>query len=102
MVASPRPTVVEPQINRLHGDLQNPMKITNNKGVIYGHPHTWHGKSSWTEEETPSSGLEDTPAGTNLSPGKTAIPSQISQETPETQKHDDATAMTNDTKLSQC
>lgn len=73
----------------------------NNKRVIYGRPHTWNGKSSWIEEETPSSGLEDTPAGTNLSSGKASVPSQISQETPETQKNDDATAMTSDTKLSQ-
>jgi hypothetical protein len=73
----------------------------NNKRVIYGRPHTWNGKSSWIEDETPASGIEDTPAGTNLSSGKTDIPSQVPQETNETQKNDDATAMTSDTKLSQ-
>jgi hypothetical protein len=74
----------------------------NNKRVIYGCPHTCNGKSSWIEDETPSSGLEDTPAGTNLSSDKgTDIPSQVPVETPETQKHDDATAMTSETKLSQ-
>jgi hypothetical protein len=42
----------------------------NNKRVIYGRPHTWNGKSSWIEDETPASGIEATPAGTNLSSGK--------------------------------
>ena len=73
----------------------------NNKRVIYGRPHTWNGKASWIEDETPSSGLEETPAGTNLSGKSTDIPSQVSPAATESQKHDDATAMTSDTKFSQ-
>ena len=74
----------------------------DNKRVIYGKPHTWNGKSSWIEDATPSSGLEDTPAGTNLAGNSTDIPTQVPTKAPtETQKQDDATAMTSDSKFSQ-
>jgi hypothetical protein len=72
----------------------------NNKRVIYGRPHTWNGKASWIEDETPTSGLTDTPAGTNLS-SKSTIPSQISPPpSSDSHKADDATAITTDTKFS--
>jgi hypothetical protein len=74
----------------------------NNKRVIYGRPHTWNGKASWVEDETPSSGLTETPAGTNLSE-RTEVPSQVSppfQTSTNDSKSDDATAITTDTKFS--
>jgi hypothetical protein len=74
-----------------------PENDENNKRVIYGCPHTWNGKTSWVEDETPSLGLTNTPAGTNL----TKTPSQVSPP-PSTDDSikDDATAITTDTKFS--
>jgi hypothetical protein len=80
-----------------------PESDENNKRVIYGRPHTWNGEASWIEDETPTSGLTGTPAGTNLS-DKSEIPSQISPLFPhsatDSHKADDATAITTDTKFS--
>ena len=73
-----------------------PESDENNKRVIYGRPHTWNGKASWIEDETPSSGLTDTPAGTNLS----EIPAQVSPPVDSHKTADDATAITTDTKFS--
>ena len=72
-----------------------PEPAENNKRTIYGRPHTWNGKNSWTEDNTPASGLPDTPppGGTNLAD----VPSQV-QPPP---SNDDATALTTATTLTQ-
>jgi hypothetical protein len=70
----------------------------NNKRIIYGKPYTWNGRSSWILDESPDSGLIETP-GLNVADGKPSdssvggVPSQI--------QNDDATVATAATGLTQ-
>jgi hypothetical protein len=68
-----------------------PEQEENNKRVIYGNPHTWNGKTSWIKDDTPASGLPDTPPATHTAGN--AIPTQIQKPN----VGDDATVMTNET-----
>jgi hypothetical protein len=71
---------------------REPEPSENNKRIIYGDPHTWNGKSSWIKDNTPSSGLPETPLAANTAGN--SIPAQVQ---PKSNVGDDATVMTTDT-----
>ena len=79
-----------------------PEASENNKRTIYGRPHTWNGKSSWIEDQTPASGITDPPHGANVAGGTSpAIPTQVQQPSNKSNVGDDATVMTSETGMSQ-
>jgi hypothetical protein len=69
-----------------------PEPSENNKRVIYGRPYTWDGRQSWVLDNTPPSGLSDTPPGILKTSGDATVPTQITPPS-----SDDATAMTAET-----
>jgi hypothetical protein len=68
----------------------------NNKRIIFGKPYTWNGTTSWILDDTPDSGLTETP-GLNVADRKASPTGGVPSQVPS----DDATAMTTDTGLTQ-
>jgi hypothetical protein len=75
-----------------------PTADENNKRIIYGKPYTWNGRSSWVLDDTPDSGLNK--PSTNLNDAS-SIPSQVPTKPKNGSKDDEATAITQETGLSQ-
>jgi hypothetical protein len=75
-----------------------PTADENNKRIIYGKPYTWNGRSSWVLDDTPDSGLNK--PSTNLNDAS-SIPSQVPTKPKDGSKDDEATAITQETGLSQ-
>jgi hypothetical protein len=67
-----------------------PYAHENNKRIIFGKPYTWNGTTSWILDDTPDSGLTETP-GLNVADGKPPSAGGVPSQVPS----DDATANDN-------